>query len=237
MNLREAVNEVLSHIPNRNGEYFCFPDVHLLMQGFRCPQIREILNNSAGNFPDGIGVAWALKYAKKARFKGRVRGTDFFLELCCNAAKENLSIFFFGNTKETLSKLISRVKSLYDRINIVGAISPPFHPISEGEDDFMIRQINAANPDILFVSLGAPKQEEWMATHKGKIKALQFGVGAAFDFIINNVKPAPKCMQEAGLEWLFRLPQEPIKTIKRISLFPEFLIRVLIENINGQRKR
>jgi N-acetylglucosaminyldiphosphoundecaprenol N-acetyl-beta-D-mannosaminyltransferase len=94
-----------------------------------------------------------------------------------------------------------------------------------------VDSINKAAPDILFVSLGAPKQEKWMAGHKGRIKALQLGVGAAFDFITGNVKQAPVWMQRVGLEWLYRMPQQPKKTIARMSLLPGFCFKTFLQLI------
>ncbi|MDH7514094.1 MAG: WecB/TagA/CpsF family glycosyltransferase [Clostridiales bacterium] len=235
VDIKEALTEVVSRIPNRTGEYFCFPGVHLVMEGFKNPRIKNILNNSAGNFPDGMGVAWALKFSKKNSFKDRVRGVDFMVKLCQYAAQNNLKIFLYGNTKDTLIKLEERLKTVFPGINVVGSISPPFRPISKEEDKYITGQINAVDPDILFVSLGAPKQERWMAEHKGKIKSLQFGVGAAFDFIVGKVRQAPRWIQRAGIEWLFRLPQQPYKTIYRMSFFPEFVIRVLIELLKKKK--
>ncbi|MGQ9722107.1 MAG: WecB/TagA/CpsF family glycosyltransferase, partial [Candidatus Jordarchaeum sp.] len=202
VSLSEAIVEVLDKLPRRNGEYFCFPDIHVIMQGFRDPYFRDILNNSSGNFPDGMGVVWALKMLKKARFKGRVRGVDFFKRMCEHAAKKNFTVFLYGNSENTLVKLKDKLKETFNSIDIVGAISPPYRPLTIKEDNEIVKQINDVNPDILFVSLGAPKQEKWMAEHRPKIKALQFGVGAAFDFFTGRVKQPPSWIQQGGFEWL-----------------------------------
>lgn len=235
VDINGALNLVINQFPNRAGEFFCFPDVHLVMEGFKNHRIMDILNASSGNFADGMGVAWAIKFSKKNRFRHRVRGTDFMVKLCQYAAQNNLKIFLYGNTKDTLVMLEEKLRTIFPGINIVGKISPPFRLISREEDENIIRQINEVDPDILFVSLGAPKQEKWMAEHKGKIKSLQFGVGAAFDFIVGKVKQAPKWIQYAGIEWLYRLPQQPYKTIYRMLFFPEFVIRVLIEILKEKK--
>ncbi len=230
--MEEALQEVAKHIPLRKGDYFCFANIHVVMECHRDNELKIILNNSAANFPDGMGVAWTLKFLGN-NFKDRVRGADFMLGLCSYAANRNHKIFFYGNTPETLDKLKKKLTSLFPNINIVGAISPPFRILTKEEDDAYVKQINDSGADILFISLGAPKQEKWMADHKGRIKAVQLGVGAAFSFITGKVKESPVWMQKVGLEWLHRLPQEPIKTIYRMSLVPEFIIRTLFQAIKN----
>ena len=210
----------------RNGDYFCFANIHVVMEGIKNPGIKRILNGAAANFPDGMGVARALKMLGN-RFEGRVRGADFMLKLCGYASDNNLKVFFYGNTNETLALLSNKLKNLYPELDIAGSASPPFRTLTKEEDDAYVKQINDSGADILFVSLGAPKQEKWMADHKGRVKAVQLGVGAAFSFLTGKVKQAPLWMQKTYLEWLYRLPQEPKKTIYRMLLVPEFLLRLL----------
>jgi N-acetylglucosaminyldiphosphoundecaprenol N-acetyl-beta-D-mannosaminyltransferase len=226
VDLDEAVEVVARSIPKRNGDYFCFANIHVVMECNKNSDYKNIINKSAGNFPDGMGVAWTLKLLG-SKFNGRVRGANFMLRLCSYASEKNLRIFFYGNTEQTLEALQQKLKTMFPKIQIAGAASPPFRPLTKEEDDAYVKGINNADPDILFVSLGAPKQEQWMAEHKGRIKAVQLGVGAAFSFITGKVKEAPKWMQKTGLEWLYRLPQEPKKTINRMLLVPEFLLRLL----------
>lgn len=226
--IEEALQEVIRCIPEKNGDYFCFSNIHVVMESHRNPELKSILNNATANFPDGMGVALALKFLGNT-FKGRVRGADFMLKLCLHASKNNLKIFFYGNSEETLSALKEKLLRLFPGINIAGSISPPFRELTKDEDQAFVEKINAAVPDILFISLGAPKQEKWMSEHKGRIKAVQLGVGAAFSFITGKVKPAPKWMQKTALEWLYRLPQEPKKTIYRMSLVPGFILRILLQ--------
>ena len=124
---------------------------------------------------------------------------------------------------------------MYPGINIVGSISPPFRELTEEEDARFVKEINDADPDILFVSLGAPKQERWMAAHKGRIKAVQLGVGAAFDFMIGEIKQAPVWMQKMPLEWLHRMPQQPKKTFIRMLVVPKFFFLVFLQSIRGHK--
>jgi N-acetylglucosaminyldiphosphoundecaprenol N-acetyl-beta-D-mannosaminyltransferase len=226
--MEDALVIVMRHIPGKQGDYFCFVNIHLAMEGMKKARIRDILNGAAANFPDGMGVARALKMLGN-RFEGRVRGADFMLRLCEYASRNSLRVFFYGNTEETLNLLSEKLKRLYPGLNIAGAVSPPFRSLTKEEDDAYVRQINSSGADVLFVSLGAPRQEKWMAEHKGRIKAVQLGVGAAFSFLTGRVKQAPLWMQKTYLEWLYRLPQEPRKTIYRMALVPGFLVRILIQ--------
>jgi len=233
--IEDALKVVTRHIPRKRGDYFCFVNIHLAMEGLNKAEVSDILNGSAANFPDGMGVARALKMLGN-RFEGRVRGADFMLKLCEYASKNDLKVFFYGNTEETLALLSEKLKGLYPGLNIAGAVSPPFRSLTKEEDDAYVRQINGSEADIIFVSLGAPKQEKWMANHKGKIRAIQLGVGAAFSFLTGRVKQAPLWMQKTYLEWLYRLPQEPVKTIYRMSLVPGFLVRILMQLIHVKRE-
>jgi len=220
--IEEAFEIVLQHIRERDGSYFCFCNIHLMMEGYGDAEVKKVLNESTANFADGMGTAGALKILGH-RFRGRVRGTDLMLRLCDYSVGNRLKIFLFGSTEANLKALRNRLNLLYPGVKIAGAISPPFRDLFPYEDAQLINEINASDPDILFVSLGAPKQEKWMAAHKGSVKAVQLGIGAAFDFIVGNVRQAPFWMQNAYLEWLYRLPQQPGKTLRRMKVVPEFL--------------
>ncbi len=232
--LEDALKIVAEHIPRKNGDYFCLADMHIVVRAQKDSMSKGIMNNAAGVFPDGAGVAFALKILGY-KFKGRVRGTDLMLRLCDYASNNGLKIFLYGNTEDTLIKLKKKLTELYTSLNIVGSISPPFRELTPEEDTEIIEKINSSEADILFISLGAPKQEKWMAQHKGKIKPVQLGVGAAFDFITGKVKQAPVWMQKAGLEWLFRLPQQPRKTIYRMFIVIRFILISLMNYVIGKK--
>ena len=182
VDLDEAIKIVSDSIHKKIGDYFCFANIHVVMEGIKNENYKIVLNNSSGNFPDGMGVAWALKFIGN-KFYDRVRGADFMLKLCEYASRNGLKVFFYGNTEETLLLLSEKLKKLYPELKIAGSISPPFRPLTKEEDDVYVKKINDSGADILFVSLGAPKQEYWMAENKGRIKAIQLGVSAAFIFL------------------------------------------------------
>ena len=236
--IENAFQEVIKHLPEKNGDFFCLGNIHLVMESRKDPALQNMLNQSVANFPDGLGVVIGLKLFG-CKFNFKVRGTDLMLRLCSHAAKNNLKVFLYGNTKQTLIALKERLKALFPNINIVGSIAPPFRRLTEDEDSEVVRIINDADPDILFVSLGAPKQEKWMAEHRGRLNALQLGVGAAFDFISGKLKAAPVWMQKTPLEWLHRLPQQPKKTIYRMRLLPPFALLSLFQfiKINSGKRR
>lgn len=233
--LEESLQLIIKHIRGKKGAYFCFANIHLIMEGIKDLALQRILNHSEGNFADGMGVAWGLKILGNS-FEGKVRGTDLMLKLCAYAALNEYKVFFYGNTPETLNMLSHRLSQSFLGIRIAGQIAPPFRDLTLEEEDAMVRKINECNPDILFVSLGAPKQERWMGRNKGKIKAIQLGVGAAFDFITGKLKEAPVWMQNYGLEWAFRLSQQPGKTMNRMSLLPDFALRVLFQKLKKRNK-
>ena len=160
--IEEAFQEVIGHNAEKKGDFFCLPNIHLVMECRKDPVLRSMVNQSVANFPDGLGVVIALKLLG-CHFDFKVRGTDLMLNLCSYASQNNLRIFLYGNTEENLIRLKKRLKALFPNINIAGTISPPFRRLREDEDSEVIRKINEADPDILFVSLGATKQEKWMA--------------------------------------------------------------------------
>jgi len=207
-----------------------------VMESYKDYSFRDIINQSAGNFPDGKGLVMGLGMLGH-HFDFKVRGTDLMLKLCSYAAENGLKIFLYGNTEKNLGALKIRLNELFPGISIVGAISPPFRELTEEEDVRFVKKINDADPDILFVSLGAPKQERWMAAHKGRIKAVQLGVGAAFDFIAGNIKQAPVWMQRLPLEWMHRMPQQPKKTFMRMLLVPKFFFLTLLQLLREGRYR
>jgi N-acetylglucosaminyldiphosphoundecaprenol N-acetyl-beta-D-mannosaminyltransferase len=227
VSIDDALNIVVQHITNKEGDYFCFINIHIIMECQKDDYLKKVINNSKGNFADGMGIAWALNLLG-FKFKGRVRGTDFIFKLSDYAENNNLKIFLYGNKENTIQCLKNKLEMIFPKLKIIGMISPPFRPLTKEEDESFIKQINDSGADILFVSLGAPKQEKWMYEHRGRIKPIQFGVGAAFDFIAGEIKQAPIWMQKCGLEWLYRLPQQPYKTIYRMLLAPKFIFKIII---------
>jgi len=206
--IASAVDEVVSWSFDSEGRYICLSNVHMCMEVFDSDAFKKVVNGSDLTIPDGLPLVWAQKLLgnKKAE---QVRGADLILALCDMAAEKNIPVGLFGASSELLQRLESVLCHKFPGLDITYAASPPFRAITPEEDKQYIDQINASGVKILFVGLGCPKQETWIAKHKGALRCTMLGVGAAFDFIAGNKKNAPLWMQKRGLEWLFRLASEP----------------------------
>ncbi len=210
----EAVLHVIRHIHELSGEYICFSNVHTSVMGKENQDYRRVLNGAAFTFPDGNPIA-QFQQKMGHELSERVAGPDFMEHMFKNTADGQLSHFFYGASQETLDALKVNLEKKYPGIVIKGMYSPPFRPLSEEEDKADIDMINAAGADIVWIGLGAPKQEKWMQAHKGLIHGVMMGVGAGFDFHAGTIKRAPKWIQNFGLEWLYRLFQDPGRLVKR----------------------
>lgn len=214
--LHRAVRYVIHHRDRLAGQYLCFSNVHTTVMAAEDPAYRKVLNNSARTFADGAPIAFLLR---RNGFQNteRIAGPAFMEEMFRATADGSVSHYFYGSTPEVLEALKARLRREYPGLKIAGSYSPPFTdarnlPADPASD---IGRINAAHPDILWVGLGAPKQEMWMYAHKGEVTAVMAGVGAAFDFSAGSKKRAPEWMQKCGMEWLYRLCQEPKRLWRR----------------------
>lgn len=210
-----TLNIVKSLSKKKPGAYVCVSNVHMCMEVFDSTSFRDVVNTADMVIPDGkpLSVAQKLLGHKDAE---QVRGQDIMNALCSLSGEKELKIGFYGGSSEAVLDMVkSNLLMQYPDINISYAFSPPFRALSDVEDANVVSQINEAGVDILFVGIGCPKQEIWMAEHKDNLKCVMLGVGAAFDFIAGNKKHAPRWMQDMGLEWLFRLCSEPSRLWKR----------------------
>ena len=196
------------------------------------PSFAEVVNNADLVTPDGMPLVWALRllYGLKQE---RVAGMDLLPELLKAAEAEDLVVYFYGGTEEMMMQTEKFVQIHYPQLKNVSFESPPFRPLSIQEEEECIDRINASGANLVLVALGCPKQEKWMARMKGKINACMVGIGGALPVLVGMQKRAPKCMQNTGLEWLFRLMQEPQRLFKRYfvtnSLFILHLTRQYLE--------
>ncbi len=210
-----ALSAVCDSLDALLGQYICFTNAHTTVTAYKNGEFMQAQNSSAATFADGKPVSVVMKMRG---FKGaeRVTGPDFMGRVFEISEERGISHYFYGSTEETLAALKEKLLEKYPNIKIAGMYSPPFSDTVEREDDEgVIEMINSANPDIVWVGLGAPKQEKWMLAHKGKINALMAGVGAGFDYHAGKLKRAPKWMQRLCLEWLYRLLQEPCRLFGR----------------------
>ena len=213
-NMDEIIETVSDNLTNWKGQYICVSNVHTTVMAYENEEYCKVQNEAILALPDGgpLSSYSRLGGEKKAE---RVTGPDFMQIVLKMSAEKGWSHFFYGSSEETLSKLRAVINEKYPGINVVGMISPPYRELTDAEDNEYIKQINEANPDFVWIGLGAPKQEIWMNKHKGIISGLMIGVGAAFDYESGNIKRAPLWMQKCNLEWLYRLIQDPKRLIKR----------------------
>jgi N-acetylglucosaminyldiphosphoundecaprenol N-acetyl-beta-D-mannosaminyltransferase len=207
--------ELFQHwVKSRVPHQVCIANVHTVVTSLTDKDLREINQQSLMTM-DGLPLVWYARAVHKAKIKERVCGPELMLRCLDQGRAHGWKHFFLGGKDEVLTDLVSNMQSRYPGVNIVGWHSPPFRPLSLEEDEQLVALINEHQPDFLWVGLGAPKQEKWIAAHLTKVNApVQVGVGAAFDFHSGHVRRAPVWMQKSGLEWLYRMLQDR-RLIKR----------------------
>ena len=236
VNMTQALQCVENWIMNGERRYVCVTPVHSVIESHNSEQLRAIYNAAGLVTPDGMPIVWLCRM-KGFKHTGRVYGPDLMLAICERSLVRRYSHFFYGGAERVLEKLTANLQQRYPGLKIAGTYSPPFRPLSENENAKIVDMINEAKPDVVWVGLGAPKQERWMAAQLGKVRAsVLIGVGAAFDFHAGTKKQAPLWMQRNGLEWLFRLVTEPRRLWKRYLVSNTlFVILVLLQAL-GLRK-
>ena len=192
-----------------------FMPVHLLTEVARRHDLRAMLDDFDIVAPDGQPVRWALNWFHRAGLTDRVYGPELMRRLCAAAAEKGVSVYLYGGTEDVLAKLQERMRAWFPNLKIAGAESPPFRPLTDEEHEQATRRINVSGAGIVFIGIGSPKQEVFAHRHRADIHAVQLCVGAAFDFHAGVKKMAPAWMQKRGLEWLFRITQEPGRLWKR----------------------
>lgn len=198
----------------RESRVVCICNVHSVVNASQNKEFANVIEGADMATPDGLPVAWMLRHLGYAG-QQRINGPDLMWRYCEQAQSRAEPVFFYGSTEETLSAMQARLLAAFPALKIVGAISPPFRTLTPEEDAAIVEQINASGVGVVFVSLGCPKQELWMAAHRGRIHAVMIGVGAAFDYHAGTIKRAPKWMQDNGLEWFYRLMSEPRRLWQR----------------------
>jgi N-acetylglucosaminyldiphosphoundecaprenol N-acetyl-beta-D-mannosaminyltransferase len=215
LNLRTALAAVADAVRTRRKGYVCVTGVHGVMEAQADPAFRKILNGAFLCTPDGMPMVWMGKL-RGHREMGRVYGPDLMLDVCAWSEKNPCRHFFFGGGPGVAEALRNRMTGRFPGMSVVGCHTPPFRPLNSGEEKQLQELVRAAQPDIFWVGLSTPKQEKFMAEFLPKLDVtLMIGVGAAFDFHTGRLKQAPRWMQRSGLEWFYRLCQEPRRLAKR----------------------
>jgi N-acetylglucosaminyldiphosphoundecaprenol N-acetyl-beta-D-mannosaminyltransferase len=235
----EAIEAIIESAVTRSGGVATFLAVHGIVSAATNAEYRERVNRCQIVAPDGQPVRWALNFFHSAHLSDRVYGPEMMRRVCQRCAQDGLGIFLCGSTPQVLALLASRLREMFPDLIIAGVESPPFRPMSPAENDALCDRINRSNAAVVFIGLGVPRQEIFADSNRDKIRGVQLCVGAAFDFHAGNKKTAPAFMQRHGLEWLYRLCQEPGRLWKRYlvtnSIFIGLSIRQALRQIGRKR--
>lgn len=235
INMDKTVNYMQGHLEELRGHYVCVSNVHTTVTAYRDSAYREIQNKAVLNIPDGKPLSIVQRRAGLPD-AGRVPGPDLMPEIFRISEKKAYRHYFYGSKQETLNALKERLLVNFPYLKIAGMYAPPFRPMTEEEDEIIINNINESRPDFIWVGLGAPKQEHWMAAHDGKVCGVMVGVGAGFDFHAGTIKRAPVWMQEWCMEWLFRIGQDPKRLLPRyLDTNFSFVFDLMKEGMRGKR--
>lgn len=214
VNWDKALGRIFEWGSRRESRYVCICNVHSVVTTGQDTEFARVVAQADMATADGAPVAWVLR---KLGFVGqqRINGPDLMWRCCAEAERLGLPVYFYGSTPATLILLEARLRENFRNLVISGCHSPPFRTMNEGEECADAQRINSSGAAVVFVGLGCPKQEMWMAKQRGEVNAVMIGVGAAFDYHAGTMKRAPLWMQHASLEWLHRLASEPRRLWKR----------------------
>ncbi len=219
----DATARVLAWAGAGESRYVCVANAHVVMEAYDSAEYRRELNGADLVTPDGMPLVWGLRLLG-VRTATRVYGPDLTSRLLQAAAGERIPVGFYGGDPPVLRRLLEVVDRRFRDLEVSFAKSPPFRPPTPEEDRLDVEEINGSGARILFVGLGCPKQERWMAEHVERIRTVMVGVGAAFDFLAGAKLQAPPWMQRVGLEWFFRLCTEPRRLGRRyVQQGPRFV--------------
>ena len=223
--MADALGAIEDWIGRKAHHFVCITGVHGVIESQSDPALMAIHEHAGLVTPDGMPLVWMARKLGH-RHTERVYGPDLMLQLSALSAEKGYRQYYFGGAPGLADRLRDRLTARFPGLAVAGTFSPPFRSIPADEDEEMVRMINDARPDIVWVGLSTPKQEYWMARHVGRIDApVMIGVGAAFDFLAGTKRQAPPWMQRNGLEWLFRLVSEPRRLWRRYGkIVPQFML-------------
>jgi N-acetylglucosaminyldiphosphoundecaprenol N-acetyl-beta-D-mannosaminyltransferase len=235
VDMEMALETIQSWIARAERHYVCVSGVHGLMESHRDPGLRRIHNAAGLVTPDGMPLVWLCRLMGFSHVR-RVYGPDLMLALSDRSVIPGYRHFYYGGAPGVVETLAVRMQQRFPGLRVVGTYSPPFRPLTPAEDDQIVARINASGADIVWVGISTPKQERWMAEHLGRLRSrVMIGVGAAFDFHAGVKEQAPYWMQRSGLEWLYRLRQEPRRLWRRYLINnPYFLCLMLLQLLGKQ---
>ncbi len=225
----EATEAIVDMAESGRGGMTCIATVHMVMEGRDDPAFQRLVNSAELVTPDGMPLVWALRWLGVPAAE-RVYGPDLTPHVCAWAAAEGLQVGFYGGHPDVLDSLVHNLVARYPGLRVGFAHSPSFAASTPEEDAWVVEAIRDSGVQILFVGLGCPKQERWMAEHRESLPCAMVGIGAAFDFLAGCKPQAPRWMRDAGLEWLFRLAAEPRRLWRRYLIHnPRFAVGLALQ--------
>ncbi|MBV6396008.1 MAG: N-acetylglucosaminyldiphosphoundecaprenol N-acetyl-beta-D-mannosaminyltransferase [Anaerolineales bacterium] len=232
----DAAQQIVEWARRAESRYVCAANVHMLMEAHDDASFRETVNRAALVTPDGMPLVWVMRLLG-VKSQQRVYGPELTLRVARAASEQGIAVGLYGGAPHTLDRLARNLKQQFPRLKIAHAFSPPFRSLTIEEDAQATEEIIRSGARILFVGLGCPKQERWMAARQGRLPAVMLGVGAAFDIHAGEKPQAPTWMRSAGLEWLFRLASEPRRLWRRYVYHnPRFVILVLLQLLRKKNR-
>jgi N-acetylglucosaminyldiphosphoundecaprenol N-acetyl-beta-D-mannosaminyltransferase len=234
----QAMDVMDGMVGRRERGYVCAVAVHAVMVAYGDRQMRDALRGSTLTVPDGMPLVWAANTLGE-NLPQRVYGPELMRRYSQRCATQGHRVWLYGGRDQGhLVQLALRLRQRHEGIRIVGGYAPPFRPLTEDEEDAVAEQINAAKPDVLWVGIGVPKQEKWMARMRDKLDVpVMCAVGAAFDFHAGRISQAPAWMQDRGLEWTYRIAQEPRRLLPRYLYYnPRFMLAFARQLLRERRR-
>ncbi|HKX29268.1 MAG TPA: WecB/TagA/CpsF family glycosyltransferase [Blastocatellia bacterium] len=230
LNMETAVDAIEQAVAARNKGYVCVTGVHGVIEAQHDAKFKEILNRAFLVTPDGMPTVWVGK-TQGHRQMARVYGPDLMIELCRRSLENGTTHFLYGGNDGVAQDLAAELRRRFPGIKIVGVYTPPFRPLTQAEEAELIAQVESARPDLFWVGLSTPKQERFMEAYLGRLNVkVMLGVGAAFDIHTGRTKDAPQWMKRSGLQWLFRLLQEPRRLARRYMVNnPLFIYQTFLQ--------
>lgn len=236
INMEMALEQMACWIDNQSRQYVVVAPVYTVMLCQEMPGLRDVLNRAGMVTPDGMPLVF-LSRRMGYQHVGRVYGPDLMMAFSALAAEQGYSNYYYGGSEGVPEELADVMTRHFPALHIAGTYSPPFRELTNEEQDVVVNRINAANPDCVWVGLGSPKQDHWMAQMRSRLTApVLVGVGAAFDFHTGRVKQAPRWMQRSALEWLFRLFTEPGRLWRRYLIYNPLFIWYILLQVLGLRR-
>ena len=235
INLAQATEAIDDALRRRRKGYICFAGVHPVMEAQADPELKRVYNRSFLTTPDGMPMVWLNRW-HGARRVSRVYGPDLMLEVFRLSEPRGYRHFFYGGSEGVAEAMRAEMTRRFPKLQIAGTFEPPFRALTPDEDRQLAEQVRAARPDIMWVGLGSPKQDRFMAEYLPKLEVtLMAGVGAAFNFFTGRVPQAPRWMQRSGLEWFYRCLHEPRVRARYFSTVPRFIVAATVQSVGAKK--